>query len=412
MLRFLPSLLLLCWALSGRAQSAQYQQLMARGKAEFKKEFALQNYAAAVKTLEAAVRLQPANPEAHYFLGYAYSRLNCKDGEALPRARLPLTLKASQEFETVNRLTPHYRGEELALDPYAKIASEWSSLAVHYTAIQKPDSARWAYAQGRKRGGFSDFVLANATALLQQCRPNGLLVSAGDAFTFPLWYLQTMNGLRPDVTVVDVGLLGSRWFPALLENAASVAFKLPGTLRDSIDYLPWKTTVITIPDARTQLPFSWKVAPTVDSQYLYRTDVLLLALLQGNGFKRDVYFTPAFPPEQQLGLRPNTELKQQLVVHRVNAGNEPEPSLTEYLAGMKQVLPLVATANMNSGSEVMMVRTLRYGILDRLNRKLNENERPEIGPLVALVEQYFPTNKYPFESPDLQALYEYARAHQ
>ena len=383
---------------------------MADGKAEFQKEYAEQDYAAAVNALEAAVRLQPANAEAHYFLGYAYSRLNHKDGDGLPFTQLGLTRKASREFETVNRLSPRYRGETLLLDPYTKIGSEWGSLAVHYRTHQQPDSARWAYEEGRKRGGFSDFSLANARALLDQCRPNAILIAAGDGYTFPLWYLQAQARYRADVTVVEIGLLASRWYPALLENTSAVAFNLPVKARDSLDYLPWKPSRITIDDARTHLPFAWTVPPTVDSAYLYRNDVLLLALLQANQFKRDVYFTPAFAAEQQLGLRLNKELMQRLVLHRVNAGNEPEATVEQYRAGMQKILPMVATANANSSAEVQMVQTLRYGIMDRLSRKLNENQRNEFAPLLALVNRYFPPAKYPFESPELQEIYDAARA--
>ncbi|MBC7485671.1 MAG: tetratricopeptide repeat protein, partial [Cytophagaceae bacterium] len=66
-----------------RAQHETFESLLAKGKAEFKKEHSEQDFALAVTYLKKAVTLQPENAEAHYFLGYAYSRLNAKDGKGM-----------------------------------------------------------------------------------------------------------------------------------------------------------------------------------------------------------------------------------------------------------------------------------------------------------------------------------------
>src|SRR5688572_13363511 len=94
------------------SQTSEFDSLFALGKAEFEKEYDEQDYALAVSYLEKAVELEPLNPEAHYFLGYAYSRLNSKDGSDIPESILPLTLKSSEHFETVIKLEPFYQGGE------------------------------------------------------------------------------------------------------------------------------------------------------------------------------------------------------------------------------------------------------------------------------------------------------------
>ena len=48
--------------------------------------------------------------------------------------------------------------------------------------------------------------------LLDAVPIGGVLVSAGDNDTFPLWYLQQVEDYRTDVTVVTVPLLGARWY--------------------------------------------------------------------------------------------------------------------------------------------------------------------------------------------------------
>jgi hypothetical protein len=51
-----------------------------------------------------------------------------------------------------------------------------------------------------------------AAALLEPLPPNAVLFVAGDNDTYPLWYAQQVRGLRRDVTVVTMPLLGARWY--------------------------------------------------------------------------------------------------------------------------------------------------------------------------------------------------------
>jgi len=51
-----------------------------------------------------------------------------------------------------------------------------------------------------------------AVDYLESCPPNALLISFEDNDTYPLWYAQEVEGIRPDVRVIVNTLIGSDWY--------------------------------------------------------------------------------------------------------------------------------------------------------------------------------------------------------
>lgn len=276
------------------SQVTSFHALLDSGKAEFKRQAAKQapDYLMAFNFLTNAVNLKPDNAEARYFLGYTIDRLNSDDGKNMHMSKKELTLKASREFEKVNEVEENYKGESIILDPYSKLTSIWGSLAQAYLTKNLFDSAKWAFQEGKRRGGFIEPILEFNRQLLNSCEKNAILITYGDNITIPSWYLQTIEKWRPDITVVDANLINAEWYPKYLKKTQNLKMSLADIQIDTLNYLQWSNTDITVknPTDATEI-FSWTLKPTYYDQYILKGDRILLDIFKQNLFTRDFYFS-------------------------------------------------------------------------------------------------------------------------
>ncbi|MEO6209828.1 MAG: DUF2723 domain-containing protein [Gemmatimonadaceae bacterium] len=177
-----------------------------------------------------------------------------------------------------------------------------------------PLFANWRAAS---RAGQTD-TFAFAHDLLDSVEPYGILITAGDNDTFPLWYAQEVEGVRKDVLVLCTSLLNTDWYVRQLVRRPVYPYdaaKGPAVYRGREWPMPkgpplhmTTTQADSIPEYQeVREPMLFKkgsIEASIKPQVLAKADIVVLLMIKDDYPARPMYFsrTAGGYPQDVLGL--------------------------------------------------------------------------------------------------------------
>lgn len=123
--------------------------------------------------------------------------------------------------------------------------------ALAFAVLFVPVNMAYTNYEASDRSG--DFVAWDYSYnLLQSCEPDAILFTNGDNDTFPLWYLQDVEGVRRDVRIVNLSLVNTSWYIMQLKHqepygAKKVAISLTDQEIEQIGPMQWESREMSIP---------------------------------------------------------------------------------------------------------------------------------------------------------------------
>ena len=203
---------------------------------------------------------------------------------------------------------------------------------------------------------------AHARNYLNSCALNAIVFTYGDKYTFPLWYVQELEGVRRDVRVVNLSLLSGSWYIDQMKRKAYESSGVPisftheqyrdgkrdyvlirdqfkeGNLKDvmefvasdlpqtklqgyikELDFIPTRNVILPVDSAKVIANGTVKPQDAdqivkdlrlhLPMQGLTKSQLMVLDILSTNNWERPVYFGIGMGSDAYMGLEKYFQLE-------------------------------------------------------------------------------------------------------
>ena len=268
------------------------------------------NFPLAISYLKQALEKNPNDPEIYFYLG-RYSHYIVYDSRPfLGKGDEWSKNEVIKNLEKAIGLKPDYGYA------YYYLGAEYGARALE--ALKKGDIQQFKneLINGKKSGGYPDWMLEYGRNLLKSCENNAILFLSGDLQVNAVLYIQIVEEYRKDVLPIPPFLLARPWYARLLkEGVPGVWDKAPISwteihISDMHPY-QWSNQIVEIPVSDSYMKIyniptqnnimKWELKPDISKYSLDAGTALLSNIIETNEWTRPLYF--AFgPPGSIYGL--------------------------------------------------------------------------------------------------------------
>ena len=258
------------------------------------------NFSLAILYLKQALEKNPNDPEIYFHLG-KYSHYIVYDSRPFPGKGDEWSKnEVIKNLEKAIELKPDYGYA------YYFLGAEYGARALE--ALKKGDIQQFKneLINGKKSGGYPDWMLEYGRNLLKSCEKNAILFLSGDLQVNAVLYIQIVEGYRKDVLPIPPFLLARPWYAKLLkEGVPDVWDKAPISwtevhISDMHPY-QWRNQIVEIPVSDSYMKIyniptqnktmKWELKPDIGKYSLDAGTALLLNIIETNEWTRTIYFS-------------------------------------------------------------------------------------------------------------------------